>query len=198
MSNEDVQNYLITKFEDMGGFPDDTSLKKFDANQEFYQNSNAFPNIPPLRNHYSAEELESVLARDVYTERSETGLAQAMSVGHSENSLFSPSRDSSSKDSTLDECSSDSESGFIMPLSHKDTLTAMGSDGRLRLIVPVSPAESATEVCETPPQPRPLPTLLTVPAAAAAPITRSTSEKVPNRSEAMTALRSQWTRHTTK
>lgn len=208
MSNEEIQNYLISKFQDMGGFSEETSPKKFNANQQFYQNSNAFPNIPPLTNHYSAADLASLLGHSAYAEP-QTGaaeaalLAQAMSVGHSENSLFSPSQDSSSKESTADDCSSD-EGGipFIMPLSHNGLLTATGSDGRVRLIVPVSPSESVAEVrppapapALNPPAPAPAPTLLAVPAA---PITRTTSEKVPNRSEMMTALRSQWARHTTK
>lgn len=91
-----------------------------------------------------------------------------------------------------------------MPLSHNGTLTATGEDGRVRLIVPVSPSGSTSGVGEPPAELKQTPTSTTlkVPGAdslaPAAPITRSTSEKVPNRSEMMTALRSQWTRHTTK
>ncbi|XP_028171970.1 capon-like protein [Ostrinia furnacalis] len=206
MTNEQIQNYLISKFQDMGGFPNDFTEKKI-ANQQFFQNCNAFPNIPPLTNHYSHTDIASLLNHSVYKHKSNSteelgAIAQAMSLGHSENSLFSNSQASTSKDSTPDAFSSDDGLPFIMPLSHNGTLTATGDDGRVRLIVPVSPSESASDVADLPSDTQghsgvslKVPDRLTAPAA---PITRSTSEKVPNRSEMMTALRSQWTRHTTK
>lgn len=205
----------------MGGFPNGTSNgneqkpSNINYNQQFFQNCNAFPTIPPLTNHYSNSDLASLLNHKVYKDMSSStddfgDLAQAMSVGQSENSLYSNSQPTTSKDSSPDGSSSDEGAPFIMPLSHNGTLTATGEDGRVRLIVPVSPSESTSDVVEAKAEeaqgasghtlkvpgqePARAGTLL----APAAPITRTTSEKVPNRSEMMTALRSQWTRHTTK
>ncbi|KAM3968726.1 uncharacterized protein ACR2FA_000209 [Aphomia sociella] len=209
MTNEQIQNYLISKFQDMGGFSNGNGEIKTNtsSNQQFFQNCNAFPNIPPLTNHYSNSDLTSLLNYKVYTDRcnstDELGtLAQAMSVGQSENSLYSNSQPTTSKDSTPDAFSSDDGVPFIMPLSHNGTLTATSEDGRVRLIVPISPSESVSDVVEIQPEAQTsssgvslkVPQLL----APAAPITRTTSEKVPNRSEMMAAMRSQWTRHTTK
>lgn len=214
MTNEQIQNYLISKFQDMGGFPDSSNNRKKNSfnshsNQQFYQNSNAFPNIPPLTNHYSNSDLASLMNHHVYKERCNStdelgAVAQAMSLGQSENSLYSNSQATTSKDSTPEAFSSDEGAPFIMPLSHNCTLTATGEDGRVRLIVPVSPSESTSDVPEIKAEPQgAYGHTLKVPGqdrllAPAAPITRTTSEKVPNRSEMMTALRSQWTRHTTK
>ncbi|CAK1554825.1 unnamed protein product [Leptosia nina] len=202
MSNEQIQNYLIAKFQDMA-FGDEDA--KSNNNQHFYQNCNAFPNIPPLTNHYSNSDLSSLLNHQVYNQSSKSSdeqgaMAQAMSVGHSQNSLYSTSQASTSKDSSPDALSSDDGMAFIMPLSHNGTLTATGDDGRVRLIVPVSPSESTSDIAEALPEKEKFGATLKVPGAEApaAPITRTTSEKVPNRSEMMTALRSQWTRHTTK
>lgn len=214
MTNEQIQNYLISKFQNMA-LPNDTVETKpatINYNQQFFQNSNAFPNIPPLTNHYSNSDLASLLNHKLYKDMGSStdelgNLAQAMSVGQSENSLYSTSQPTTSKDSSPEGFSSDEGMPFIMPLSHNCTLTATGEDGRVRLIVPVSPSESTSDVVEpqveapgssghtlkVPGQERPNSLL-----APAAPITRTTSEKVPNRSEMMTALRSQWTRHTTK
>lgn len=206
MTNEQIQNYLISKFQDMGGFPNET-IESSMGNQQFFQNCNAFPNIPPLTNHYSHTDIASLLNHNVYKDMSSStdelgAIAQAMSLGHSENSLCSNSQATTSKDSTPDAFSSDDGLPFIMPLSHNGTLTATGDDGRVRLIVPVSPSESTSDVVDIPKEAQThsgmtlkVPERLEAPAA---PITRTTSEKVPNRSEMMTALRSQWTRHTTK
>ncbi|XP_047524133.1 capon-like protein isoform X1 [Pieris napi] len=197
MSNEQIQNYLISKFQDLN-FEDDDKW-----NQQFYQNSNAFPNIPPLTNHYSNSDLSSLLNHQVYNQNSksseEAGAMAQMSIGHSQNSLYSTSQPTTSKDSSPD-LSSDEGMAFIMPLSHNGTLAATGDDGRVRLIVPISPSESTSDFGEIPDIKEPTGATLKVPGAeaAAAPITRTTSERVPNRSEMMTELRSQWTRHTTK
>lgn len=223
MSNDQIQNYLITKFQNMGGFPNGNSNSNgneqkpsnINYNQQFFQNCNAFPTIPPLTNHYSNSDLASLLNHKVYKDMCSStddfgDLAQAMSVGQSENSLYSNSQPTTSKDSSPDGSSSDEGAPFIMPLSHNGTLTATGEDGRVRLIVPVSPSESTSDVVEAKAEEAQGASghTLRVPGqeaaragtllAPAAPITRTTSEKVPNRSEMMTALRSQWTRHTTK
>ncbi|XP_072930618.1 uncharacterized protein [Epargyreus clarus] len=202
MSNEQIQEYLISKFQDMGvnGPEPDPNTHK-----QFYQNSNAFPNIAPLTNHYSNNDLANLLNQKAYQEKfgsiDELGqAAQAMSLGQSQNSLFSNSDSSSSSSPDL---SSDDGIPYIMPLSHNPTITTTGDDGRIRVIVPVSPSESTTDVPETQPEPSTSTShgnTLQVPEsqAAAASITRTTSEKVPNRSELMAAIRSQWTRHTTK
>lgn len=221
MTNEQIQNYLISKFQNMGGFPNggepvpvSKPAPTINYNQQFFQNCNAFPSIPPLASHYSNTDLANLLSQQGYKDiggsNEEFGnLAQAMSVAQSENSLYSNSQQSSSKDSSPDGSSSEDGAPFIMPLSHNCTLTATGEDGRVRLIVPVSPSESTSDVVETQAEPQPSSSsghTLRVPGqerpgtllAPAAPITRTTSEKVPNRSEMMSALRAQWTRHTTK
>lgn len=212
MTNEQIQNFLISKFQDMGGFPDSASEQNANnagKHQQCYQNRNAFPGIPLLANHCSDTDLASIMNYPVYKEMGGSTeeiavLAQPMSVTQSENSICSNSHESTSKDSSPDEgSSSDDGVPFIMPLSHNGTLTATGEDGRVRLIVPVSPSGSSSTVPETRPEPQaPAGSTLKVPGTdretTSGPITRSTSEKVPNRSEMMTALRSQWTRHTTK
>lgn len=206
MTNEEIQNYLIEKFQrfDFGSEIKEQSPSAFTRNQHYFQNSRAFPNIPPLTNHYSNSDLASLLDNQPYEENSLLGdfgfMTQAMIVGHSQNSL------TDSKDTSKDSSPTSSEEGvaFIMPLSHNGTLTATGEDGRMRLIVPVSPSPSSSDVVsikiEAPPESSGA--TLKVPDTdrinPAGPITRSTSEKVPNRSEMMTALRAQWTRHTTK
>ncbi|CAH2208854.1 jg1900 [Pararge aegeria aegeria] len=204
MTNEQMQNYLISKFQEMTVANVIATDKKTSENQYFFQNSKAFPNIPPLINHYSDSELASLLNQQGCADKSSSSdefgnMAQAMSIGHSENSLYSST--STSKDSS-DSSTSDEILPYIMPLSHNGTLTATGEDGRVRVIVPVSPSPSTSGVGEPPAEVKQTPTgaTLKVPGAEAptAPITRSTSEKVPNRSEMMAALRSQWTRHTTK
>lgn len=205
MTNDQIQNYLISKFQDMA-FTNGTETKT-NHGKQFYQNSNAFPHIPPLTNHYSNSDLGSLINHQAYNDKfsssDEMGaIAQAMSIGQSQNSLYSHT---TSKDSSPDGTSSDDGIPFIMPLSHNGTLTATGNDGRVRLIVPVSPSGSTSDFGEPQNEAKGnLGTTLKVPGmehgslAPTAPITRSTSEKVPNRSEMMTALRSQWTRHTTK
>lgn len=208
MSNEQIQNYLISKFQDMTFTNGDT---KVNNNKQFYQNCNAFPHIPPLTNHFSNSDLATLLNHQIYNDKFNSSeeygtLAQAMSIGQSQNSLYSTSQATTSKDSSPDGLSSDDGIPFIMPLSHNGTLTATGNDGRVRLIVPISPSESTSDVGEPSKVEVDVKSnsgmTLKVPGAEslapAAPITRSTSEKVPNRSEMMTALRAQWTRHTTK
>lgn len=204
MTNEEIQNYLIEKFQRFDFENKEPSPSAFSSNQHFFQNSRAFPNIPPLANHYSNSDLASLLDNQPYEENGLLGefgvMAQPMVVGYSQNSL------TDSKDTSKDSSPTSSEEGvpFIMPLSHNGTLAATGEDGRVRLIVPVSPSASSSDVVsikiEAPPESSGA--TLKVPDAdhsnPAGPITRSTSEKVPNRSEMMTALRAQWTRHTTK
>lgn len=196
MTNEQIQSYLIAKFQSMPFLNGQAE----DDNRQFYQNSNAFPHIPPISSHFSNSDLASLLnnqMKGASGSSDDCGLAQAMSIGHSQNSVYSSQ--SSSKDSSPD---SSSEDGlpYIMPLSHNATLKATGNDGRVRLIVPVSPSESAADVAESQrgPSTSTAGNSLQVPGNGQAPITRTTSEKVPNRSELMAALRAQWTRHTTK
>ncbi|CAH2034686.1 unnamed protein product, partial [Iphiclides podalirius] len=198
MTNDQIQNYLIAKFQSLPFL----NGQGEDDNREFYQNSNAFPHIPPISSHVSNSDLASLLNNQTKGASGSSdecgGLAQAMSIGQSQNSLYS--LDSSSKDSSSDSSSEDGMP-YIMPLSHNATLKATGDDGRVRIIVPVSPSESAADV----PDAQKATTSnagnsLQVPGTSQppAPITRSTSEKVPNRSDLMAALRAQWTRHTTK
>lgn len=91
---------------------------------------------------------------------------------------------------TSNRSSSDSETHFIKPLAQVGTLTTTDYDGRVRVIVPVpSGAEDAGELLRA----------LRMNDDYPRPIQRSTSEKVPNRSELMSQVqRTQWARHTTK
>lgn len=94
------------------------------------------------------------------------------------------------------------ESQFIKPLSQNEPVTTTESDGRVRVIVPVTEAESSTSLRLDPPPSRrresPIRRNLNLPNGPPF-ITRSTSEKVPNRSELMSQVqRTQWARHTTK
>ncbi|XP_063632834.1 capon-like protein isoform X1 [Cydia splendana] len=206
MTNEQIQNYLIAKFQNVN--TDGTGDSPINNNNgtlkhsPFYQNRNAFPNVPPVIDNFNNGDIADLLNIEPYSRHiGENNLEQAMSVGQSEVSLYSASQATTSKDSTPEACSSDDGVPFIMPLSHNGTLTATGEDGRVRLIVPVSPSGSTSDVPEMRPETAPQGNTLTVPGASvayAAPITRSTSEKVPNHSHMMTALRQQWTRHTTK
>ncbi|XP_063373622.1 carboxyl-terminal PDZ ligand of neuronal nitric oxide synthase protein isoform X2 [Cydia amplana] len=206
MTNEQIQNYLIAKFQNVN--TDGTAGSPINNNNgtlkhsPFYQNRNAFPNVPPVIDNFNNGDIGDLLNIEPYSIHiGENNLEQAMSVGQSEVSLYSASQATTSKDSTPDACSSDDGVPFIMPLSHNGTLTATGEDGRVRLIVPVSPSGSTSDVPEMRAETTPQGNTLTVPGASvayAAPITRSTSEKVPNHSHMMTALRQQWTRHTTK
>nr|XP_022904319.1 capon-like protein isoform X1 [Onthophagus taurus] len=83
------------------------------------------------------------------------------------------------------------EPQFIKPLSQMGTLTTTDTDGRVRVIVPVPSADEATNMMS---QMRLEDYRPNVPT-----ITRSTSEKVPNRSELMSQVqRTAWARHTTK
>ncbi|XP_008199232.1 carboxyl-terminal PDZ ligand of neuronal nitric oxide synthase protein isoform X3 [Tribolium castaneum] len=89
---------------------------------------------------------------------------------------------------------------FIKPLSQMGTLTATDPEGRVRVIVPV-PANSAEDTGTLMANLR-LSDSLRVSddrTLNGPPITRSTSEKVPNRSELMSQVqRTMWARHTTK
>ncbi|XP_041987926.1 capon-like protein isoform X3 [Aricia agestis] len=203
MTNDQIQEYLISKFQDVNVNNNNEAY----MNKQYFQNSKAFPNIPPLINHFSNSELANLMTKQIYDDQFKTSeeissMIQAMSVSQSQNSLDS---DSDSSSSSSSDGSSDDDVPFIMPLSHKGTLQAKGNDGKVRLIVPVSPSESTSKVAnENKEEEKPVYAVtLKVPVlentlAPPAPITRSTSEKVPNRSEMMTALRAQWTRHTTK
>ncbi|XP_013179535.1 PREDICTED: uncharacterized protein LOC106126422 [Papilio xuthus] len=202
MTSEEIQDYLIKKFQSMKFLNDQGD----NNNQEFYQNTQGFPDIPLLKSDFTDSDLLALLNTQLAQEGScsseeISALAHAMSIGVSQNSSDSSS-DSSSKDSSGDSSSEDGQP-YIMPLSHNITLKATGEDGRVRLIVPVSPSESADDVPEKksagPSAGTSAGSSLQVPGqSAAAPITRSTSEKVPNKSELMAAIRAQWTRHTTK
>lgn len=86
------------------------------------------------------------------------------------------------------------EPHFIKPLSQMGTLTTTDIDGRLRVIVPVpANADDASSLLAS------LKLGEDLRPANVPSITRSTSEKVPNRSELMSQVqRTAWARHTTK
>lgn len=122
-------------------------------------------------------------------------------------------QDSSATANTSDE----TQLPFIRPLSQVGTITTADPDGRMRVIVPVPTAEDAATP-QTPTSPKrqqqqqqQLQSALTSLRVSEDPansrrlangpplITRSTSEKVPNRSELMSQVqRTAWARHTTK
>lgn len=209
MTNEEIQTFLIDQFQNMD-VKSEGEKPAFNNNQHYFQNSNAFPSIPILTNHYSDMDLTNLTQEmpkknGLSADNLNAPKAQAV-FQQPEGAMYSFSSTDTSKDSSPDEVSSDDAASFIMPLSHNATLTATGEDGKVRLIVPVSPSSSSTHVVQIHSEPqdhsgrtltvpdntRALPT--TQPSV----ITRTTSEKVPNRSELMAAIRSQWTRHTTK
>uniref|UniRef100_A0A8D8QK65 Carboxyl-terminal PDZ ligand of neuronal nitric oxide synthase protein n=2 Tax=Cacopsylla melanoneura TaxID=428564 RepID=A0A8D8QK65_9HEMI len=91
------------------------------------------------------------------------------------------------------------EAQFIKPLSQSEPVTTTECDGRVRVIVPVTEAESAALRLDPPPRRRESPVRRNLLPNGPPFITRSTSEKVPNRSELMSQVqRTQWARHTTK
>ncbi|XP_074027997.1 capon-like protein isoform X2 [Leptinotarsa decemlineata] len=84
---------------------------------------------------------------------------------------------------------------FIKPLAQVGTLTTTDSEGRVRVIVPV-PSDSTEDVSDIFTNLRLADTLKPMNGPG---ITRTTSEKVPNRSELMSQVqRTNWARHTTK
>nr|XP_023029734.1 capon-like protein [Leptinotarsa decemlineata] len=84
---------------------------------------------------------------------------------------------------------------FIKPLAQVGTLTTTDSEGRVRVIVPV-PSDSTEDVSDIFTNLRLTDTLKPMNGPG---ITRTTSEKVPNRSELMSQVqRTNWARHTTK
>lgn len=92
------------------------------------------------------------------------------------------------------------EGQFIKPLSQMGTLTTTDTDGRVRVIVPIPPSGSGNSNQDDgeifSPNMRLNDDRRTLNGPA---ITRSTSEKVPNRSELMSQVqRTMWARHTTK
>ncbi|GBP05883.1 hypothetical protein EVAR_101482_1 [Eumeta japonica] len=86
----------------MGGYPQENAEPNAHnvINQQFYQNNTAFPNIPPLTNHYSNLDLSSLLNHNIYGSPStgssgqaadKLGAKSARSLVHSQSSLFSAS-----------------------------------------------------------------------------------------------------------
>lgn len=118
-----------------------------------------------------------------------------------------------SMERNLDRMSNDSQ--FIRPLSQVGTMTTMDNDGKVKVVVPVSGGEHSkveNQVKKTDKHVT-LPDFVTLRVTdetgnvtntrkiSATPsfITRSTSEKVPNRSQIMSEVqRTAWARHTTK
>lgn len=85
------------------------------------------------------------------------------------------------------------QSQFIKPLSQVGTLTTTDSEGRVRVIVPVPPDSEEEDLLSNLRISDEL-RLMNGPG-----ITRSSSERVPNRSELMQQVqRTMWARHTTK
>lgn len=118
-----------------------------------------------------------------------------------------------SMERNLDRMSNDSQ--FIRPLSQVGTMTTMDNDGKVKVVVPVAAGEHSkveNQVKKTDKHVT-LPDFVTLRVTdetgnvtntrkiSATPsfITRSTSEKVPNRSQIMSEVqRTAWARHTTK
>ncbi|KAI4471962.1 phosphotyrosine interaction domain-containing family member [Holotrichia oblita] len=107
----------------------------------------------------------------------------------------SPVQQRQSPQRNLQSVSPKSERGepqFIKPLSQMGTLTTTDTEGRVRVIVPVPSSDEASSMMST--------LRINDDFRSSVPtITRSTSEKVPNRSELMSQVqRTAWARHTTK
>lgn len=132
-------------------------------------------------------------------------------------SLFDDSRLGHSMERNLDHLHDHSSHQFIRPLSQVSTMTTMDSDGRVKVVVPVAPTGSLDDGSSThykkPEKKVTIPEFVTLKVTdesgnitnqrklSATPsfITRSTSEKVPNRSQIMSEVqRTTWARHTTK
>lgn len=148
----------------------------------------SYPNLYPSNNSlYSTQQTSPSFPQRVSQQSSYSG---------------SPGVEASSKpsDRPSNEESQEDEGQFIKPLSQSEPVTTTESDGRVRVIVPVTETESALRL-EPPPSKRresPIRRNLNLPNGPPF-ITRSTSEKVPNRSELMSQVqRTQWARHTTK
>lgn len=118
-----------------------------------------------------------------------------------------------SMERNLDRMSNDTQ--FIRPLSQVGTMTTMDNDGKVKVVVPVAVGEVAKveNQVRKPDKHVTLPDFVTLRVTdetgnvtntrkiSATPsfITRSTSEKVPNRSQIMSEVqRTAWARHTTK
>ncbi|KRT82263.1 hypothetical protein AMK59_4436 [Oryctes borbonicus] len=106
-----------------------------------------------------------------------------------------PSQQRQSPQRNLQNVSPKSDRGepqFIKPLSQVGTLTTTDTEGRVRVIVPVPSSDEASSMMST--------LRINDDFRSSVPtITRSTSEKVPNRSELMSQVqRTAWARHTTK
>lgn len=193
MSNEQIQHYLVNKFKTMDIQSPETD-KQSPNNNTHEVNHNETVKIKLNFSNYNLP--DNPFNSEEFNEYAPVNLS---------NSMLSLNSTNTSSDSSSNSDSSDEDVAFIKPLSHNATLTATGEDGKVRLIVPVSPTSSTTNMVpkETSTQKKSSQTLKvpgaenTVPTSQGA-ITRTTSEKVPNRSEMMTALRAQWTRHTTK
>lgn len=108
---------------------------------------------------------------------------------------------------------SDHETHLIKPLSQVGTLTTLDSEGKVKVLVPISAASSSSKaaVGRKTEKKVTLPEMVTLKVtdesgnvtkklpATPSFITRSTSEKVPSRSQMMVQVqRTQWARHTTK
>lgn len=132
-------------------------------------------------------------------------------------SLFDDSSLGLSMERNLDRLHDHSSRQFIRPLSQVSTMTTMDSDGRVKVVVPMAPTGTLDDVGSThykkPERKVTIPEFVTLKVTdesgnitnqrklSATPsfITRSTSEKVPNRSQIMSEVqRTTWARHTTK
>lgn len=132
-------------------------------------------------------------------------------------SLFDDSSLGLSMERNLDRLHEHSSHQFIRPLSQVSTMTTMDSEGRVKVVVPMAPKGSLNDGGGThykkPEKKVTIPEFVTLKVTdesgnitnqrklSATPsfITRSTSEKVPNRSQIMSEVqRTTWARHTTK
>ncbi|XP_055689542.1 capon-like protein isoform X2 [Lutzomyia longipalpis] len=107
---------------------------------------------------------------------------------------------------------SDSEVHLIKPLSQVGTLTTLDAEGKVKVLVPMSAASTSSRTASRRAEKKvTLPEMVTLKVtdesgnvtkklpATPSFITRSTSEKVPSRSQMMLQVqRTQWARHTTK
>lgn len=177
---------------DLNSVPNTQNFQKNSPTFQQNQNRNfqqQAQNFPQQNQNYSSQNQNFNQSRQNINHLQ---IQQNNSNNHRQTSPKSSPKSSSS--SPLQQHDRNKEAHFIKPLSQMGTLTTTDIDGRLRVIVPVpANADDASSLLASLKlgedlRPANIPS-----------ITRSTSEKVPNRSELMSQVqRTAWARHTTK
>lgn len=171
-------------------------LNNVQSTQNYPKNSPTFQHNNQNRNFQQQAQNYTQQTQNFNQNRQNVNHLQIQQQNNSNNHR-QPSPKSSPKSSSsspLQQHDRNKEPQFIKPLSQMGTLTTTDIDGRLRVIVPVpANADDASSLFAS------LKLGEDIRPANIPSITRSTSEKVPNRSELMSQVqRTAWARHTTK